>query len=163
MSPASTLAQAVGSRAERYLRIRLQDNRTGVVGFERITEVGLLDPNLVTLLPGLPSPLLGLVNYRNRIYWLADLETACGMSADPVLRPHSGLIILAQGHQRLAVAVRQIRGRVTWSLSPLPNSAETEPPVVIPCLTQQDPDQLVYHLNIDRVLEQCVNLSQPKE
>ena len=146
-----------------YLRILLSNQATAVMPVHVVKEVGVLDPNVITRLPGISPPLMGLINYRNRIYWLADLESVCCIDSEADPQRHATLIILAKEEHRLALAVSQVRGRVSLALVPADGASEPLPQPMVACHASQFPGQVIYAIDPDLVLHRCLDQSQSED
>ncbi|MCY7335985.1 MAG: chemotaxis protein CheW [Chamaesiphon sp.] len=100
---------------EMFLRFQLDSQTSAVVPMLQTQEAIVLPAGRVSVIPNLPSPVLGLFNRRNTLLWLVDLPEILGL--EPIDRhAHSYDIALLKVNQiPLAVAVRSIQGVVRFA------------------------------------------------
>jgi len=98
-----------------FLRFQLDSQTSAVVPMLQTQEAIVLPAGRVSVVPNLPSPVLGLFNRRNTLLWLVDLPEILGL--EPIdRRAHSYDIALLKVNQiPLAVAVRSIQGVVRFA------------------------------------------------
>ncbi len=98
-----------------FLRFQLDSQTSAVVPMLQTQEAIVLPAGRVSVIPNLPSPVLGLFNRRNTLLWLVDLPQILGL--EPIDRhAHSYDIALLKVNQiPLAVAVRSIQGVVRFA------------------------------------------------
>ena len=100
---------------EMFLRFQLDSQTCAVVPMLQTQESIVLPSGRVSVIPNLPSPILGLFNRRSSLLWLVDLpEILC---LEPIDRyTHSyDVALLKVGQTPLAVAVRSIQGVVRFA------------------------------------------------
>ncbi len=99
---------------EMFLRFQLDEQTTAVVPMLQTQEALVLPSERISVVPNLPSTVLGLFNRRSSLLWLVDLPELLGL--EPIDRySHSyDLILLKVGQIPLAVAVRSIQGVVRF-------------------------------------------------
>ncbi len=75
----------------------------------------MLPAGRVSVIPNLPSPVIGLFNRRSSLLWLVDLPEILGL--EPIdRRTHSyDIALLKVGQVPLAVAVRSIQGVIRFA------------------------------------------------
>lgn len=100
---------------EMFLRFQLDSQTSAVVPMLQTQEAIVLPAGRVSVIPNLPSPVLGLFNRRNTLLWLVDLPQLLGL--EPIDRhAHSYDIALLKVNQiPLAVAVRSIQGVIRFA------------------------------------------------
>jgi len=93
-----------------FLRLKLDDQTYAVVPMLQTQEAIVLPAGRISVIPNLPSPILGLFNRRSSLLWLVDLPEILGL--EPLDRhAHSyDVVLLKVGEVPLAVAVRSIQG-----------------------------------------------------
>jgi positive phototaxis protein PixI len=93
-----------------FLRLKLDDRTSAVVPMLQTQEAIVLPAGRISVIPNLPSPILGLFNRRSSLLWLVDLPEILGL--EPIDRhAHSfDIALLNVGEVPLAVAVRSIEG-----------------------------------------------------
>ena len=95
---------------EMFLRFQLDSQTCAVVPMLQTQEAIVLPSGRVSVIPNLPSPVIGLFNRRSTLLWLVDLPEILGL--EPLDRhTHSyDIVLLKVGSTPLAVAVRSIQG-----------------------------------------------------
>jgi positive phototaxis protein PixI len=93
-----------------FLRLKLDEQTYAVVPMLQTQEAIVLPAGRISVIPNLPSPILGLFNRRSSLLWLVDLPEILGL--EPLDRhAHSyDVALLKVGEVPLAVAVRSIQG-----------------------------------------------------
>lgn len=93
-----------------FLQVQLDDRTTAVIPMLQTQEAIILPTSRISVIPNLPSPVLGLFNRRSSLLWLVDLPEILGL--EPVDRHVNNydVALLKVGQTPLAVAVRSIRG-----------------------------------------------------
>ncbi len=105
--PTKRSNRAIG---DMFLRFKLDEQTTAVVPMHQTQEAIVLPAERVSVIPNLPSPVMGLFNRRSSLLWLVDLPEILGL--EPVDRhAHSYDIALLKVEQMpLAVAVKSMLG-----------------------------------------------------
>lgn len=107
--------RSLGSTGEMFLRFQLDRQTTAVVPMHQTQEAIVLPAERVSVMPNLPSPVLGLFNRRSSLIWLVDLPEILGLEPlDRYCHSHE-LVLLKVGQQPLAIAVRAILGVVRFN------------------------------------------------
>ncbi len=107
--------RSTATAGEMYLRFRLDRQTTAVVPMAQTQEALVLASERVSVIPNLPSPVLGLFNRRSSLLWLVDLPELLGLEPlDRHCRSYD-LVLLRVGQTPLAVAVRSIQGVVRFA------------------------------------------------
>ena len=98
-----------------FLRFQLDHQTAAVVPMHQTQEAIVVPAGRVSVIPNLPSPVLGLFSRRSSLLWLVDLPEILGL--EPLDRHcHSyDIALLKVGQMPLAVAVRAIQGTVRFS------------------------------------------------
>jgi positive phototaxis protein PixI len=98
-----------------FLRLKLDDKTSAVVPMLQTQEAIVLPAGRISVIPNLPSPILGLFNRRSSLLWLVDLPEILGL--EPIDRhAHSfDIALLNVGEVPLAVAVRSIEGTIRFA------------------------------------------------
>ncbi|AFY95320.1 chemotaxis protein CheW [Chamaesiphon minutus] len=100
---------------EMFLRFQLDKQTCAVVPMLQTQEAVIIPAGRVSVIPNLPSCVLGLFNRRSSLLWLVDLPEILGL--EPIDRyAHSyDVALLKVGQTPLAVAVRSIQGVVRFN------------------------------------------------
>jgi positive phototaxis protein PixI len=98
-----------------FLRFQLDRQTCAVVPMLQTQEAIVLPSGRISVIPNLPSPVMGLFNRRSSLLWLVDLPEILGL--EPIDRhTHSyDVALLRVGQTPLAVAVRSIQGVVRFT------------------------------------------------
>jgi positive phototaxis protein PixI len=98
-----------------FLKFQLDRQTCAVVAMLETQEAIVLPSGRISVIPNLPSPVLGLFNRRSSLLWLVDLPEILGL--EPIDRhAHSfDVALLKVGNVPLAVAVRSIQGVVRFA------------------------------------------------
>jgi positive phototaxis protein PixI len=93
-----------------FLKFQLDHQTFAVVPMLQTQEAIILPAGRVSVIPNLPSPILGLFNRRSSLLWLVDLPEILGL--EPIDRhAHSyDVALLKVGQSALAVVVKSIQG-----------------------------------------------------
>jgi positive phototaxis protein PixI len=112
MITASPTRKSAKTTGEMFLRFQLDRQTSAVVPMLQTQEAIVLPAGRVSVIPNLPSSVLGLFNRRSSLLWLVDLPEILGL--EPIDRhSHSyDIVLLKAGETPLAVAVRSIQGVV---------------------------------------------------
>jgi positive phototaxis protein PixI len=116
MSAITPLSNRRSSRTsgDMFLRLKLDEQTYAVVPMLQTQEAIVLPAGRVSVIPNLPSPVMGLFNRRSSLLWLVDLPQILGL--EPIDRhAHSyDIALLKVGQVPLAVAVRSIQGVIRF-------------------------------------------------
>jgi positive phototaxis protein PixI len=109
-TPSPTKRSARKTTGDMFLRLKIDDQTCAVIPMLQIQEAIVLPAGKVSVIPNLPSPVLGLFNRRSSLLWLVDLPEILGL--EPIDRhAHSyDVALLKVGPTPLAIAVRSIQG-----------------------------------------------------
>ena len=103
------------NQGEMFLKFRLDEQTTAVVPMHQIKEAIVLPVGRVSVIPNLPSPILGLFNRRSSLLWLVDLPEILGLESIDRHRQSYDIILLKVEQTPLAIAVRQVQGVVRFT------------------------------------------------
>jgi positive phototaxis protein PixI len=114
-STVSPTKRSTRTTGEMFLRFQLDKQTCAVVPMLQTQEAIVLPAGRVSVIPNLPSCILGLFNRRSNLLWLVDLPDILGL--EPIDRyAHSyDVALLKVGQTPLAVAVRSIQGVVRFN------------------------------------------------
>ena len=110
MSTLTPTKRSTRTTGEMFLRLQLDRQTTAVVPMLQTQEAIVLPAGRVSVVPNLPSPVMGLFNRRSSLLWLVDLPEILGL--EPIDRHTQSydVALLKVGQTPLAVAVRSILG-----------------------------------------------------
>jgi positive phototaxis protein PixI len=93
-----------------YLKLKLLENSSALLGMKYIQEVVLISIDIVTPMPNMPSCVLGLINWRNRILWLIDLPKILGLHPIDINQRQYNVVIINVDSIVFGFAVYGIEG-----------------------------------------------------
>ena len=121
--------------AKSFLKFQLAPNVVAMFPAHAVQEAVVLGTRRVMAMPNMPAALLGLINRRGRVFWVANLVRLLGL---PVPDRHSqqyNLIIVQGQSTPLALQVESIEGMVSFppeAIHPPPNNVSR---IILPYLT----------------------------
>ncbi|GAB4523993.1 MAG: hypothetical protein Tsb0014_02100 [Pleurocapsa sp.] len=130
-----------------YLQLQLNANISAVVPMKYTQEVFTISSRRITPMPNMPDCILGLLNQRSRVFWIADLSQMLNMQpVDRNLQQYHLAIIRFQDVP-LGVIVSQIKGVMRLNQKEIQSPQEKVIPSLEPYLhgycQQQDKRILV--------------------
>lgn len=146
--------QTVG---DAYLKFQLAPRVPAVIAARSVEEATVIPVSDVTAIPNMPPCMLGLVNRRNRVIWIANLVRLLGM---PVLeRPRAQYsIAIVKAGSSLGLMVDEIEGIVHLSADALSPPPPQVNPILVPylggCAVQDG--QIVLVLDAEAILQSSV-------
>lgn len=142
---------------EAYLKFQLAPRVPAVFAARAVEEATVLPSSQVTAIPNMPPCMLGLVNRRNRVIWIANLVKLLGMPV-PELPTQQHSVVIVKSGSSLGLMVNEIDGIVHLpadSLQPPPPQVN---PVLVPylrgCAVQDE--QIILVLDAEAVLQSSV-------
>lgn len=142
---------------EAYLKFQLAPRVPAVFAAKVVEEATVIPPVQVTAIPNMPSCMLGLINRRNRVIWVANLVRLLGMSVPDRPRQQYSTVIVKAGSS-LGLVVDEIEGIIHLpdkSLQPPPPQVN---PALVPylkgCVAIED--QVLLILDAEAVLQSSV-------
>jgi len=93
-----------------YLKFHLNQQTLAVLTLKHIQEAVIVPMHLLTPMPNMPDCILGLMNWRSRIFWAIDLPA---MLALPALQTHQrqyNVIVIYTESVLLGLVVQSIQG-----------------------------------------------------
>lgn len=94
---------------QRLLRFPLQEQESGLLPLEQISEILRFNLTEILPVPGMPHCILGVCNWRGEILWLIDLNHLIGNS--PLASPASAAvvgIVIQVNEQAVGLVVNQV-------------------------------------------------------
>ncbi len=142
---------------EAYLKFQLAPRVPAVFAARAVEEATILPPSQVTAIPNMPPCMLGLVNRRNRVIWLANLVRLLGMPVPDRPRQQYSMVIIKAGSS-LGLMVEEIEGIIHLSADALQPPPPQVNPILVPYLrgVAVQADQIVLVLDAEAVLQSSV-------
>ena len=141
-----------------FLKFQLAPNVVAMLPARDVQEAVVLATRRVMAMPNMPAALLGLINRRGRVFWVANLVRLLGL---PIPDRHSqqySLIIVQGRSTPLALQVEAIDGMVSFppeSIHPPPNNVSS---IILPyltgCVTHKD--ETIFILDVESLLQSSV-------
>lgn len=97
-----------------YLHLQLDGATSALFPMQYAQEVLVLPGQRLTAMPGMPRGVLGLINRRSRIYWLADLALVLGLSPLASHLREYNVALVRIGPMAIGLAVQQVKGVVRF-------------------------------------------------
>ena len=145
---------------EAYLKFQLAPRVPAVFSARSVEEAAVLPTDQVTAIPNMPPCMLGLVNRRNRMIWVANLVRLLGMPVPELPRQEYSVVIVKAGSS-LGLMVDAIEGIVHLPAQALQPPPAQINPILVPylrgCAVQDEKILLV--LDAEAVLQSSVFLS----
>ncbi len=134
VSTALPTRRARDTAGEMFLSFKLDNQTTAVVPMHQTQEALILPSDRVSVIPNLPSTVLGLFNRRSSLLWLVDLPELLGL--EPLDRHCQSydLVLLKVGQIPLAVAVKAIQGVVRFAIDEIKSPIGSFNPAFTPYL-----------------------------
>jgi positive phototaxis protein PixI len=144
-----------------YLRFQLTPEIPALLPMARVQEALLVPATAISPLPNLPAFTIGMMNARDRVFWVVDLGQLLGLPPIPTNpRDYQVVVIQLSGTEpesigkstgsaepSLGLAVRQVRGVARFEAQNLQSSVADVPgclqPHLLGCFIQADERILV--------------------
>lgn len=101
--------QPRSNRVDSYLKAQLNSRTLAAIPTHQIQEVIVTLKEKITSIPNMPDCVLGLVNQRNRIYWIVDLVQLLDLTAKKLEMREYHLIFIRVSDLVLGLAVQAIK------------------------------------------------------
>lgn len=124
--------QAEKSLGDSYLKFHLDLHTIAILAMEHVQEVLIVPSTRVSPMPNMPEFVLGLLNRRNRIFWVIDLAPMLSFQPPDTTAQQYNVVILRVGEIPLGLLVEEVKGltRISPDLIQPPLGLVT--PVLIP-------------------------------
>jgi positive phototaxis protein PixI len=142
---------------EAYLKFQLAPRVPAVFAAKAVEEATVLLPSQVTAVPNMPACMLGLVNRRNRVIWLANLVRLLGMPIQDRPKQQYSMVIVKAGSS-LGLMVDDIDGIIHLPVDALQLPPPQVNPILVPYLRgcAIHDDQILLVLDAEAVLQSSV-------
>ena len=135
MSTLTPTKRSNKTTGEMFLRLQLDRQTTAVIPMLQTQEAIVLPASRVSVIPNLPSPVMGLFNRRSSLLWLVDLPEILGLeSIDKHVQSYD-VALLKVGQTPLAIAVRSIMGVVRFAKEEIASPIGSFNPAFTPYLS----------------------------
>ena len=123
-----------------------------------VQEAVVLPTRRVMAMPNMPAALLGLVNRRGRVFWVANLVRLLGLPVPDRYNQQYNLVVVQGRQTPLALQVESIEGIISFSpeaIHPPPNNVSN---IILPyltgCVTQNN--ETIFILDVESLLQSSV-------
>ncbi len=141
-----------------FLKFQLAPGVVAMLPAAAVQEAVVLDTRRVMAMPNMPAALLGLINRRGRVFWVANLVRLLGLPV-PDRHAQQYSLILVQGRATpLALQVESIDGMVSFTpeaVNPPPNNVSS---IILPYLTGcvTNDEETILILDVEALLRSSV-------
>ena len=104
------LTQPQQSLGDAYLQFKLDRSTTAVLLVNFTQEVVVLPVETITPIANKPELILGLMNWRNRIIWVADLAKILGVESQSYPIRQCNIIVASHESETIGLMVPEIKG-----------------------------------------------------
>ncbi len=151
---APRLNQPQHTFGDAYIRFQLEPKTPAVMSMAHTQEVVVIPIGRITPMPNMPSCMLGLLNWRSRVFWVIDLAAMLKLQPLNTNVQHYNMAIIRVGQVPLGLVVQEVKGvmRLTADCiqSPLGFVSTSLAPYLHGCVLQQKDILLV--LNAEAIV-----------
>ncbi len=145
--------------AKSFLKFQLAPNVVAMLPALTVQEATVLPTRRVMAMPNMPAALLGLINRRGRVFWVANLVRLLGLPIpDRLSQEYSLIIVQGRSTTPLALQVEAIDGMVSFppeAIHPPPNNVSN---IILPylagCITHGN--ETIFILDVEALLQSPV-------
>lgn len=138
-----------------YLKLQLGTDISTAIPMVAIREVLVVNAEQISPIPNMPSCVVGLLNQRSRVFWVADLSTILGLEPLNIATRQYNIVIIESGAIPLGLAVPTVKGVMRFPAeliqSPIGSVSPSIAPYLRGCLPQEQDILLV--LDPDAILD----------
>lgn len=141
-----------------FLKFQLAPSVVAMLPAIAVQEAVVLDTRRVMAMPNMPAALLGLVNRRGRVFWVANLVRLLGLPVPDGQTQQYSLVVVQGRSTPLALQVESIDGMVSFppeAVHPPPNNVSS---IILPyltgCVTQNE--ETIFILDVESLLRSSV-------
>lgn len=141
-----------------FLKFQLAPSVVAMIPAAAVQEAVVLDTRRVMAMPNMPAALLGLINRRGRVFWVANLVRVLGLPVPDRHAQQYSLIIVQGRSTPLALQVESIDGMVSFipeAIHPPPNNVSN---IILPyltgCVTHNE--ETIFILDVEALLRSSV-------
>ena len=143
------LAQPHKQLGDGYLQFKLNENTTAVLLVNFTQEVVVSPIEAITPIANKPELILGLINWRNRIIWVADLAKILGVESQSYPIRQCNIIVASHESETIGLMVPEIKGTVRLNsdtIQPAKNQASNVAAYLDGCIWSKDELNLVVNI-----------------
>ncbi|MEB3295125.1 MAG: chemotaxis protein CheW [Synechococcales bacterium] len=117
-----------------YLNLQFAHRVRALIPIAAVQEVIALPTHRLTAIPHQPAPILGLMNRRSQLLWVADLAYLLGIGRVEELRNTLNAVVIRSGHLTIGCAVAEVNGMIPVPAEKIQPPVPQLPPGVLPYL-----------------------------
>ena len=154
-STTSPLVNSIPEDIQRpYLQLQLGANITAAISMKHTQEVFTVASRRITPMPNMPDCILGLLNQRSRVFWVADLSQILGIQPIERNLQQYYVAIIRVKDRALGLIIPKIEGVTRLSLEDMQPPEENAAPVLVPYLQgcHLQPEKTILVLNAEAIL-----------
>lgn len=151
---APRLNQPQKPQGDAYIRFQLEPKVPAVLSMAHTQEVVVIPTGRITPMPNMPPCMLGLLNWRSRVFWVIDLAAMLKLKPLNTNIQQYNMAIIRVGQVPLGLVVQEVKGVVRFTAdciqSPLGFVSPSLAPYLHGCVLQQKDVMLV--LNAEAIV-----------
>lgn len=93
-----------------YLILQVNSETQVALAMEDTQEVLTIPVNRITAIPNMSKEIVGLINQRNRVFWVADLALMLDLPLIRLEKQQYSIVIIKRGQNTLGLIVQEIKG-----------------------------------------------------
>lgn len=117
-----------------YLRLKVDETAIAIIPTVETQEVVMVNSHQLTLMPNMPSTVLGLLNHRNRVIWVIDLPQLLGLPMLTLDLHQYAVVVVQVAGKLLGLAVHQVQGIIRLIPDQIQSPVGTVDAALIPYL-----------------------------
>jgi positive phototaxis protein PixI len=117
-----------------YLKVKLALQQSAVLPMAQAQEAIAIPATRITPMPNMPVCMLGLLNHKSRVIWVADLSLLLGLSTKVLTTQTYNIAIIRSGKTSLGLVVPEIQGVVRLDLAAMQSIEGEVQPELVPYL-----------------------------
>lgn len=100
---------------EAYLKVQLEPQTQAVLLMKQIQEVLFVPVEGITSIPNMPNFVIGLLNQRNRVFWVIDLPQLLQLSPLDTDVQEYNIVIVQIDNIPMGLVVQKVQGVMRWT------------------------------------------------
>ena len=141
-----------------YIKFQLGSRVPALLPAVMVQEAIVLPAQRVTAMPNMPPCMMGLINRRSKVIWVANLMSLLGIPSPVMTGQQYSLVIIQVGTSILALGVDAIDGMVMFPADkvqpPPPHANPSLLPYLRGCVVQ--PEQALLLLDAEAILQSSI-------
>jgi positive phototaxis protein PixI len=138
-----------------YLKVKLALRQSAVLPMAQAQEAIAIPATRITPMPNMSACMLGLLNHKSRVIWVADLSLLLGLSTKVLTTQTYNIAIIRSGKTPLGLVVPEIQGVVRLAVESVESPIGEVLPALVPylrgCLRQAE--EMLWVLDPDAIVQ----------